>query len=562
MMHKVLITILALPSVLTLPNILIMIADDLGYGDLGCYGNNSVRTPNIDKLAAEGVKMTHHLTAESLCTPSRAAFLTGRYPMRSGMSSLGTMRINVWAYSSCGLPANETTFAEQAKKAGYKTGFIGKWHLGLHKDRLGDFAHHPLNQGFDHFYGSIGTNMEDFGDKGTKIIHSMRPYWYGELFTVWAVTAMALWCLYKSSYLNFGVLMLLILIWSVPIFYMYFIMDNFKLLSSFLHRNYNLVEQPIRLPGLSQRLVAEGKEFLQNASQSGSPFLLVMSWLHMHVFLQTSKEFEGQSKFGRYGDALEEMDWSVGEMLKYISKLGMDENTIVYFTSDNGGHLEIGTNGGYNGHLKGGKGHGAPDGGIRVPGIIKWPGIIPPNSVTDEMTSQMDIFKLVSSALAVPLPNDVTLDGNDVLPLLRGLTNISPHSFLFHYCGNRLHAVRYRERTGSKTWKLVLYEPALWPGTNLCKLVCSCNNAIALNPPKLYDITSDPGETTPIQSDLQIYKDVSEIVNIAILNHRKSLTPVESQFTWGKLAPKLSWQPCCNGVFPFNCLCVDKKYPV
>lgn len=233
------------------------------------------------------------------------------------------------------------------------SGFLsGKWHLGLHKT-YGDNEHHPLNQGFDYFYGTIGTNLDDFG-RETKVITSLRPYWYYELFSIWAVTSMALLCLFRSGNISAFTFVLLIFLWSLPVTFVYWLMDNFELLVSFLHRNYDLIEQPIRLAGLSQRLVQEGSEFIRNASRSNQPFLVVMSWIHMHVYIRTAKEFTGiNSRFGRYGDALEELDWSVGEILKVVKELGKEDNTLVYFTSDNGGHVEIGREGGNNGILKG-----------------------------------------------------------------------------------------------------------------------------------------------------------------------------------------------------------------
>ncbi|XP_045187267.2 steryl-sulfatase-like isoform X2 [Mercenaria mercenaria] len=559
-MDLYLLLFLLFPCVSSKPNVIIFIADDLGYGDLGCYGNTSVRTPNIDSIAREGVKMTQHLTAASTCTPSRSAFLTGRYPVRTGMAATGLMRVNTWPYSSCGLPSSEVTFAEQTKKAGYMNGFIGKWHLGLHKDTLGDFEHHPLNQGFDYFYGLIGTNLDDFGHE-TKVITSQRPYWYGELFSIWAVTAVSLWCLYRANYIRVFSFVVFVFIWSVPVTFVYILFENYTLLSSFIHRNYDLVEQPIRLAGLSQRLVNEGLEFIQNATAAEKPFLLVMSWVHMHVFLRTAKEFEGRSKFGRYGDALEELDWSVGKILKAVRKYGLEDNTLVYFTSDNGGHLEIGTDGGYNGILKGGKTHGSPDGGIRVPGMIKWPSVLNEGKVIDEPTSLMDIYNLISTAVGVELPSDRQIDGRDILPLLKGDVSVSPHEFMFHYCGNRLKAARYRPRDGSKTWKLVTHEPDLIPGSKVCTFVCSCNFDVALTTPKLYDMTSDLGESNPIDANSNTYKEISSIILQAIDNHKNSVEPVETQFTWKKLAPKLTWQPCCNGRFPFKCLCTDPKYP-
>lgn len=551
---------LLLPVISSKPNIIVFVADDLGYGDLGCYGNNSVRTPSIDGLAREGVKMTQHLSAASTCTPSRSALLTGRYPVRTGMAPAVTMRVNIWPYSSCGLPSSEITFAEQTKVAGYMNGYIGKWHLGNHRDQLGDHIHHPLNQGFDYFYGLIGTNMDDFGPE-TKVVTSMRPYWYGELFSIWAVTSVALWCLFKAGYIRFSTFLVLICLWSTPVTYVYWLFDNIELFSSFVHRNFDLVEQPIRLAGLSQRLVQEGLEFIQNSTEAGKPFLLVMSWIHMHVFIRTAKDFQGRSKFGRYGDALEEMDWSVGKNLDAIKNLGLEDNTLIYFTSDNGGHLEIGTDGGYNGNLKGGKTHGAPDGGIRLPGIVKWPGVLPGNTVIDEPTHHMDMYHLISSAAGVNVPSDRQIDGRNILPLLKGETRVSPHEFMFHYCGNKLQAARYRPRDGLTTWKLITHHPNYIPGTNLCRFVCSCNNAVRLATPELYDVTSDPGETTPIDNNSKQYKDISAIILKAIENHTNSTEPVESQFTWNKLRPRLNWQPCCSGIFPFNCHCIDQKYP-
>ncbi|KAH3846961.1 arylsulfatase D-like isoform X1 [Dreissena polymorpha] len=542
-----------------MPNILILLADDMGYSDLGCYGNTSVRTPNIDSIARDGVKMTQHLTAASVCTPSRSALLTGRYPVRTGMAPKGIMRVNLWPYSTSGLPESEVTIAEITRQAGYRNALIGKWHLGLHRDRLGDHAHHPLNQGFDHFYGLIGTNLVDYGHEFKVVTHA-RPYWYGELFSIWAVTVTALVCLLKFRYVGPVTFLLAFMFWTLPVYAIYFLFDNMELFTSFLFRNHLLVEQPIRLAGLSQRLVNEGLEFMRNATDNDLPFLLVMSWVHMHVAIKTSIEFHGKSCLGRYGDGLQELDWSVGEMLRGLRDAGVEENTLVYFTSDNGGNLEIGADGGYNGRLKGGKGHGAPDGGIRVPGLMKWPGVLRTGAVTDEPTSQMDIIPIIADAVGVPLPVDRKYDGRGILPLLKEKVAISPHEFLFHYCGDKLHAVRYRPRTGHTTWKYVTHTPSLLPGRTTCRFMCSCNNAVPLATPDVYDMTSDPGETTPIEPESKMYREISAAVESAIREHVTSLDPVESQFRWDRLVPRVTWQPCCNGIFPFNCDCVDKKF--
>ncbi|KAL4235555.1 hypothetical protein ACF0H5_003951 [Mactra antiquata] len=553
------IVIFASISVNAKPNIVLFMADDLGYGDLGCYGNTSVKTPNIDKLATEGVKMTQHLAAASLCTPSRSAMMTGRYPIRSGMASSNLMRVNIWPYSACGLPPSEITYAELAKDAGYTTALFGKWHLGVHSETEHN-VHHPLNQGFDYFYGTLGTNMDDFGPE-TKVVTLSRPYWYWELFSIWSVTTVALICLCRARYISVFTCVLLIFLWSMPVTLVYWVFDNVLLFSSFVHRNYDLVEQPIRLAGLSQRLVQEGSEFIRNAVQADKPFLILMSWVHMHTFIETGKAFTGKSNLGRYGDALEELDWSVGEILKLVKSLGLEDDTLVYFTSDNGGHVEIAPDGGYNGILRGGKAHGAPDGGIRVPGMIKWPGVLPKGTETDEPTSLMDLYNLISSAVGQQIPDDRTVDGRDILPLLQGNTEISPHEFMFHYCGNKLQGARYRPRTGTNTWKLVTYSPNLIPGRDICQFVCSCNHAFVLDTPLLYDITSDPGETNPIDSNSKQYKDIVPVILEAMKQHKNSIEPTTSQFSFRKVAPRFDWQPCCNGTFPFNCYCTDPKFP-
>ncbi|KAK3593051.1 hypothetical protein CHS0354_007836 [Potamilus streckersoni] len=503
------------------PNIVLMIADDLGYGDIGCFGNTTLRTPNIDKLAQEGAKMTQHLTTASVCTPSRAALLTGRYGIRSG-----------------------------------------KWHLGLHEERYGDFKMHPLNQGFDRFYGFLGTNMKDFGNEGDRVILDLRPTWYGQLITLWLCVVIPLACMYKANFASLPVVVIVSLVWSIPLVMVYWTLDNFKFLNSMLYRDHKIVEQPIHLPDLTHRLVQESVEFMEESAKEGKPFFLYLAWSHTHTFLATAKEFEGKSRHGRYGDAVEELDWGVGKILEALDRLSIENNTLVYFTSDNGGHLEEkGVNGevdgGYNGILLGGKTHGGVDGGIRVPGIISWPGHIPKNTTTDEPTSLMDFYNMVVMATGAAPPENVTLDSEDILPLLNGITSVSPHEFLFHYCGDEIHAVRCRPRTGFKTYKLVFKMPEYLPGTNQCQFVCGCHSARVLEKPLLFDVTSDPGEKSPLPSSYPGYSDILEAIKEAVAKHKSSIVPVESQFTARNLIWRPLWQDCCN--YP-KCSCSDPKY--
>ena len=231
--------------------------------------------------------------------------------------------------------------------------FPGKWHLGVNKDQYGDHVYHPLNQGFDFFYGLLGTNLDDYADDGTRVFLLANPIWYWQNLVNWGVTAMSLFCLYKYGHINLPVLIIVLCLWTAPFLLIIWVGNNFVLLTSFVSRNYDIVEQPLVNSELSRKLVSESIEFMENATKSGQPFLLVNSWIHTHVYLDVAKEFKGRSSHGIYGDAVEELDWSVGEILNYVDRTGARDNTLVFFVSDHGGHLELGKLGGYNGIFKG-----------------------------------------------------------------------------------------------------------------------------------------------------------------------------------------------------------------
>ncbi|XP_011543823.1 arylsulfatase L isoform X5 [Homo sapiens] len=364
------------------PNILLLMADDLGIGDIGCYGNNTMRTPNIDRLAEDGVKLTQHISAASLCTPSRAAFLTGRYPVRSGMVSSIGYRVLQWTGASGGLPTNETTFAKILKEKGYATGLIGR-------------------------------------------------------------------------------------------------------------------------------------------------------------------------------------------ILDTLDVEGLSNSTLIYFTSDHGGSLEnqLGNTqyGGWNGIYKGGKGMGGWEGGIRVPGIFRWPGVLPAGRVIGEPTSLMDVFPTVVRLAGGEVPQDRVIDGQDLLPLLLGTAQHSDHEFLMHYCERFLHAARWHQRDRGTMWKVHFVTPVFQPeGAGACygRKVCPCfgEKVVHHDPPLLFDLSRDPSEThilTPASEP--VFYQVMERVQQAVWEHQRTLSPVPLQLDRLGNIWRPWLQPCC-GPFPL-CWCLREDDP-
>ncbi|KAF8777855.1 Steryl-sulfatase like protein [Argiope bruennichi] len=368
-------------------------ADDLGYGDIGCFGNNSINTPNIDSLADNGLKLTHHLTAAAVCTPSRAALLTGRYPVRTGMESSNRNKVFFFVAASGGLPEREITIAKALKKKNYNTAIIGKWHLGNDCNRKGDACHHPLNHGFDYFYGLPLSNFKDLGSDNESVITTYTPNFFS-YFTLLPILGMTL-SLYLFKNHRFLSVFLGIILIVIPIIIVMFLL-NLKTINGILMENTEVIEQPLRLKGLTQRFVKKAFQFLEKQSTGKSPFFLYIPFVHVHTALFCSDKFSGKSKHGRYGDNIEEMDWAIGQIMEKVQSLGLRNNTFVYFSSDNGGHIEeVGADGqregGHNGILRGGKTMGGFEGGIRVPSIISWPGTALKGEI-HHTTSQMEFF--------------------------------------------------------------------------------------------------------------------------------------------------------------------------
>ncbi|XDV29893.1 hypothetical protein PO909_032924 [Leuciscus waleckii] len=545
------------------PNFVLMMVDDLGIGDLGCYGNDTIRTPNIDRLAASGVKLTHHISAAPLCTPSRTAFMTGRYALRAGLGSTGRVQVILFLAGSGGLPPNETTFAKLLQKQGYTTGIVGKWHLGVNCERRNDHCHHPNNHGFDFFYGLPFTFFNDCqpGEGKDVLVDLQEMLWKISVLvalaflTLLLVRAVGLMQIRLTLVVFLAALSLLSFsLWFVP----------FELLRTWnciIMRNGEVVEQPLNPETLNARLMSEAEQFVER--HRDGPFLLFLSFAHVHTPLFVSERFAGKSKHGLYGDNVEEVDWMVGRMMETIERLGLSEKTLTYFTSDHGGHIEDPQRGGWNGIYRGGKAMGGWEGGIRVPGIFHWPGHLTAGRQVNEPTSLMDVFPTVVKLAGGALPEKRILDGHDLMPLLEGKTSRSQHEFMFHYCGMYLNAVRWHPQDSDSIFKVHFFTPNFSPaGAVGCydTGVCVCHGEFVTyhDPPLVFELLRDPSESLPLTPETEPrVTEVLKCVRRAVEDHRRTHTPMENQLTWKHTLWKPWLQPCC-GTFPF-CSCSENS---
>ncbi|NWW88267.1 ARSD Arylsulfatase, partial [Rhynochetos jubatus] len=548
------------------PNILLFLADDLGIGDIGCYGNNTIRTPNIDRLAREGVKLTQHIAAAPLCTPSRAAFLTGRYPIRSGMASSNRYRALQWNAGSGGLPVNETTFARLLQQQGYTTGLIGKWHQGVNCESFNDHCHHPLNHGFDYFYGMPFTLVNKCQEnKPAELDAALQAkLWLYSQIIILAVLTLTAGKLTGLISIRWKIIASFTLVGSLFFISWYSSYGFVQYWNCILMRNHDVTEQPMRLERTASLMLKEAVSFIKRNRHG--PFLLFVSFLHVHTPLFTTAKFLGKSRHGLYGDNVEEMDWMVGKILGSLEKQGLKNHTFIYFGSDHGGHLEAQDGsaqlGGWNGIYKGGKGMGGWEGGIRVPGVLRWPGVLPEGRVINEPTSLMDIYPTVVHLAGGILPQDRVIDGRNLVPLLQGRAQKSEHEFMFHYCGSYLHAVRWHHKDSGAIWKAHFVTPVFHPpGAGACygKGICPCSGEGVTHhdPPLLFDLSRDPSEAKPLSADTEpLFNTVIGKIGRATEEHRRTLTPVPEQLSLYNVVWKPWLQPCC-GTFPF-CWC-DKE---
>ena len=371
------------------PNIVVLIADDLGIGDIEPYGNTTVKTPNLQRLADEGMKFTHHVAAAPTCTPSRAALLTGRLPLRYGLyESAGPPPVLPHAFTAAGLPQEEMTWVKVLQNSGYDTHLSGKWHLGWDSWVRGDHKYGPLSHGFNSFYGTPFTltwqypHPRKLSEFFLQPIHHKTVFRIGVALIIMLATIIYRLRLSKSYFVLLTILLSILWLCCAHLgIGAYYRVSEFleNEIDFILMRNKTLIEKSIILEGMSQRLVSESVQFI-NRQTGNKPFALVHSFLHPHTPMFSSSEFNGVSAAGRYGDNVEEMDAGVGDILKALDDNEIVNDTLVYFISDHGGDIKLKDKeghsiGGYNGGYSGGK-FNVLEGGIRVPGIMRWPSVI------------------------------------------------------------------------------------------------------------------------------------------------------------------------------------------
>lgn len=431
-----------------LPNIIVIFCDDMGYGDLSVYGHPTIKTPHLNQLAAEGQKWTNFYSTASVCTPSRAALLTGRYPIRSGMSS-DKNRV-LFPDSRYGLPESEITMAEQLRQVGYATAAIGKWHLGHQPQYL------PVQHGFDYYFGIPYSNDMD---KTTD-----KDYWeFADSI--------------PTAYYN------------VP-----------------LIRNTEIVERPAEQHTITRRYTEEAIAFIK--AHKEEPFFVYLAHNLPHIPLFASDAFRNRSQAGLYGDVIEEIDHGVGQIIAALREQGLDENTLVVFTSDNGPWLSFKSHAGSAGLLRAGKGT-TWEGGVRVPCIFWWPGKIKPAVITD-IGATMDLYTTFSALTQTPLPNDRIIDGLDLSPVLFEGES-SPRKDLFYYRGSKLYAARLGDY---KAHYIIEGAYGMF------------EEKTVLTTPQLYNLSIDPAEQFDIAAQHpEILAEIQQLVD----SHQENLIPGEDQ---------------------------------
>ncbi len=377
------------------PNVVIIFMDDQGYQDLGCFGSPNIKTPNLDRMAAEGIRFTDFYAAASVCSPSRAALLTGCYPPRVGITKV------LFPKDTIGLNPEETTIADILKTKDYATTCIGKWHLG----HLPDFL--PTSNGFDSYLGVPYSNDMD-GIRGKN--KSLDRAWKEKDYSPW----------------------------NVP-----------------LMRDEKVVERPANQTTLIERYTQEAVGFIRK--HADEPFFLYLPHTMPHIPLFVSDNFHTDDPQQAYKVTIEQIDWSVGQVLKALKETGVDDDTLVVFTSDNGPWLSKKHHAGSALPLRDGK-FSTYEGGMREPCIMRWPKRIPAGSVCSEVCGTIDLLPTIATLAGGRVPQDRVIDGKNIWPLMAAQPNArSPHQAFYYYRGTTLQAIRKGKWKLRKTKQTELY---------------------------------------------------------------------------------------------------------
>lgn len=495
------------PSWRRLPNIIIMLMDDMGWGDLGCYGNEAQETPNIDKLAKEGAMFTDFYSADVLCSPSRAAMLTGRLPIRTGMYTNITFgkQTGVAVNGTGGLVPEEETIAEVLSRLGYRNKIIGKWHLGNSKE----FS--PLNQGFHEFFGSHQNHLRPFDNISAPNNAVFR---------------------------------------------------NNKMVGRYFQKEF-FINKETGESDLTRIWTKDAVEFFDE--NRNNPFFLYWSADGTHQELGAHRDFLGTSQRGLYGDVIRDLDHGVGQIITRLKQLKLHRNTFVFFGSDNG--PMTGIYGGSTGPFLCAK-PTTFEGGMRVPGIFWWPGVIPAGQVEKAPANLLDIFNTILEITGGEVSNpERPLDGQSLWPILIDKPGATlEKDSIFYYRGNGLYAVRVGDFK-AHYWTWTLDPRSLLRRGNPCSRVCIENFTTEEltdhnDRPFLFHLGRDPGETFPIDPSTEEYQIHLEVINNVRDHHLKSLEgdigyPQLNMIDWAAA----DWSP--PGCEEINmCLPVPESNPV
>ena len=445
------------------PNIVVIFGDDVGYGDVNILGHPTTSTPNIDRMAREGLRMLQFYSAAPVCSPSRASLLTGRLFPRAGVyaepsnktqTGMGTFN----PANSLGMLLSETTLAQALKSGGYATGMLGKWHLGIGLE----YQYMPFNRGFDSYYGLPLIPMGCSSNVYNGTPGHPPP----------------------------GACM--------------------------IFENSTIVAQPADVLNLDAAYVHEAKRFI--TVNRDRPFFFYFAAHHTHMPQWASAAFQNTTRRGIYGDALAELDWSIGEILDHLIDEGIQNQTLVIFTSDNGPALGSLVLGGEQGPFKCGKGT-TYEGGVREPAIFWWPSVIRPGGVSQALASTLDVFPTVLNLAGVTPNKSVILDGYDITDLLTGKSKESPRQEMFYYSGKYLMAAR----SGP-------YKAHFWTMGSHCKSTytdsdCWSETKLAYrDPPLLFNVNADPKERHPLTTSQSPYAEELEKIVSLVKRHNETMT--------------------------------------